>query len=115
MASTLAAQFLVGGGERIPRGDKTRMQGLALGHLVVLVVFLGVIVVGLLEQRLELAHRIGVGRRRGFDRGVVRLQRIGLLDILAAVGRVVDRVGAVDDALLAGRAALRRPTEIARA
>src|SRR6478752_7614813 len=29
----LAAQFLVGGGERIPRGDKTRMQALPLAIL----------------------------------------------------------------------------------
>ena len=91
------------------------MQGLALGHLVVLVVLLGVIVVGLLQQRLELAHRIGIGRRCGFDRGVVRLHRVGLLDVLPAVRRVVDRVGAVDDPLLAGRAFLVGPAEIARA
>ena len=91
------------------------MQGLSPGHLVVLVVLLGVIVVSLLEQRLELAHRLRVGGGCGFERGVARLQRIGLLDVLLAVGRVVDRVGAVDDPFLAGRAALGGPAEIALA
>ena len=110
-----AAQLLVGAGERVPRRDETGMQGAALGHLVVLVVLLGIIVVGLLEQRLELAHGLRVGRSGGFERGVARLQRIGLLDVLLAVGRVVDGVGAVDDPLLAGRAVLAGPAEIARA
>ena len=50
------------------------MQRAALGHLVVLVVLLLVIIVGLLEQRLELADRLGVGGGRGFERGVVRLE-----------------------------------------
>ena len=110
-----AAQLLVGARERIPRGDETGMQGLALGHPVVLVVLLRVIVVGLLEQRLELAHGFRVGRRGGFELGVARLERVGLLDVLAAIRRVVDRVGAVDDPLLAGRAVLADPAEIARA
>ena len=115
MASTSPRSFLVGAGERVPRGDEKRMQGLALGHLVVLVVLLGVIVVGLLEQRLELGDGFGVSGGGGFEFGVVRLQRIGLLDVLHAIRRVVDGVGAVDDALVAGRAAFRRPGEIARA
>ncbi len=89
------------------------MQGLALGHLVVLVILLRVIVVGLLQQRLELAHGIRIGRGGRFQRRIARLQRIGLLDILAAIRRVVDGVGAVDDPLLAGRAASGRPAEIA--
>jgi hypothetical protein len=91
------------------------MQRLALGHLVVFVVSLRIIVVGLLEQRLELADGVGIGRGGGFEVGIARIERIGLLDVLPAVGRVVDGVGAIDDALLAGRAALGRPAEIARA
>ena len=110
-----AAQLLVGALECIPGGDETRVQGLALRHLVVLVILLGVIVVGFLEQRLELAHGFGVGRGSGFEFGVVRLQRVGFLDVLPAVGRVVDGVGAVDDAFAAGRAFLGGPAEIARA
>ena len=104
------AQLLVGVRERIPGGDQTRMQRLALRHPVVLVVLLRVIVVGLLQQRLELRHGVGIGRGGGFERGVARLQRIGLLDILSAIRGVVDGVGAVDDPLLAGRAVLARPS-----
>ena len=99
----LAAQFLVGGGERIPRGDETGMQGLALGHLVVLVILLLVIIVGFLEQRFELADGFRVSRCGGLKRGLARFERVGLLDFLPAVRGVVDRVGAVDDPFLAGR------------
>ena len=91
------------------------MQSTALGHLVVLVVLLCVVVVGLFEQRFELGDGLGVGGGCGFECGVMRLEAVGLLDVFDAIRRVVDGVGAVDDALLAGRAGFRRPAEIARA
>src|SRR5262245_6965082 len=108
------AQLLVGARERIPRGDETAMQGLALGHPVVLVVLLGIIIVGLLEQWLELGHGFHVGRGGGFELSVARLEGICLLDILATIRRIIDGVGAVDDALLAGGTVLADPAEIAR-
>jgi hypothetical protein len=91
------------------------MQRLALRHLVVLVVLLRIIVVGLLQERLKLAHRIRIGQGGGFELGVARLERIGLLDVLPAIRGVVDGIGAVDDPLLAGRALPVGPAEIARA
>ncbi len=69
-----AAQRLVGALECSPRSHETGMQGAALGHLVILVVLLGVIIVGFLEQRLELAHGLRIGGGGGFERGVVRLE-----------------------------------------
>ena len=91
------------------------MQGAALGHLVVLVVLLGVIVVGLLEQRLELGSRLWRKRRLR-----LRARRRAAPAHWPARRSsrspcVVDGVGAVDDALAAGRAAFRGPAEIARA
>jgi hypothetical protein len=78
------------------------MQGFALGHPVVFVVFLVVIVVRLLQQRLKRHHGLHIGRRGSFELGKVRLDGVCLFDALLAVGRVVNRVGAIDDPLLAG-------------
>jgi hypothetical protein len=74
---------------------------------------LGIIVVGLLEQRLEPGHGLRIGQGRGFERIIARLHAIHFLDVLAAIRRVVDGVGAVDDPLLAGRTVLADPAEIA--
>ena len=89
------------------------MQGFALGHLVVFVILLLVVVAGFLQQRFERTDSLDVSRCGCLQVLVVGVKGVGLVDARLAAGRLIDGVGAVDDALFTSRAILAGPTEIA--